>query len=64
MKDKLLKIRSYLDDPQSTGKPHYGRWGALNPEQRRTFREIIDYAIYLEGLIDDLVKEKVNEDRK
>lgn len=36
------RIRSYVEDPESTGQLHYGEWGALRPEQRRLIRQLCD----------------------
>ena len=36
------QIRAYVDDPESTGKLHYGAWGILRPDQRRLIRQLCD----------------------
>ena len=36
------QIRAYVDDPDSTGRLHYGAWGILRPDQRRLIRQLCD----------------------
>ena len=36
------QIRAYVDDPESTGRLHYGEWGSLRPDQRRLIRKLCD----------------------
>ena len=41
MSDYKERMREYLRDPQS-GSHEYGKWGALNVEQREYIRRLLD----------------------
>lgn len=36
------QVRAYVDDPESTGRLHYGEWGILRSDQRRLIRQLCD----------------------
>ena len=54
------KMREYLKDPQSTGKFEYGKWGALNAEQRQLIRRALDDLDHYDIIIKKLLK--LNQD--
>jgi len=49
----IEEIREYVKDPEHTGKYEYGKWGALSIFQRDKIHKLLDYAEYLEKLVDN-----------
>lgn len=53
------KIREYVACPQF-GDIHYGAWGALRFDQRKAIKDLCEWAIYLEKMLDkEMKKNKV-----
>lgn len=46
------QILEYTKSPD-TGSKDYGKWGALNREQRRTMREVAEYSLHVEEVLDN-----------
>lgn len=55
---RAKRIREYVGCPQF-GDSEYGKWGMLRFEQRREIKELCEWAIYLEALVDIQQKEKL-----
>lgn len=49
------KIREYVND--CSVSDHYGRWGILTPEQRKTIRRLCDICDVFEATADQYYKE-------
>lgn len=49
------KIRAYVTDPSVSR--HYGKWGALRPDQRRQIRKLCDTCDMFEETADRCYKE-------
>lgn len=53
------KIREYVACPQF-GDVNYGAWGSLRFDQRKAIKELCEWAIYLEKILDkEMKKNKV-----